>query len=181
MTPEEQREYSKLLSFILRHEPGFAGLIPDRAGWVSVDELLVGLSKQGKPLTREALEQIVIKSDKQRFAFSEDGERIRSNQGHSIDVELGYESADPPDILYHGTASRFIEAISREGLRKQSRHHVHLSTSLETASKVGTRHGKLILLTIRAGQMKQAGFQFFLSTNGVWLTDHVPAQYIVFP
>lgn len=181
MKQEEQHEYSKLLSYILRHDPAHAELVPEQAGWVAVDKLLEGLRKLGKPLSREDLEKIVAGSDKQRFAFSEDGGRIRSNQGHSIKVELGYQSAEPPDVLYHGTATRFVEAITREGLTRQSRHHVHLSPSIETASNVGKRHGKLVVLIIKAGLMKQSGFEFFLSTNGVWLTEHVPAQFIEFP
>lgn len=181
MDKKAEREYSKLLSFILRHEPDFVGVTPDEAGWVSIEALLMGLEKREKPLSRQELEQIVRDSDKKRFSLSEDGERIRSNQGHSIEVALGYEAAEPPGVLYHGTASRFIKAIADEGLTKRSRHHVHLSTSIDTASKVGVRHGKLVLLEIQSARMHQDGFEFFLSANGVWLTDHVPVRYIVFP
>ena len=181
MNKKTEREFGKLLSFILRHDPAFAGLKPDRAGWVSVNDLLAGLSARGKALSVEDLCQIVNNNDKKRFALSEDGQLIRTSQGHSIEVELGYHPSEPPDILYHGTASRFIKPIAAEGLSKRARHHVHLSASIETASTVGERHGKLVVLMVKAGEMHQNGFVFFLSENGVWLTDNVPARFIVFP
>ncbi len=181
MDKKREREFSKLLSFVLRHDPAFAGLKPDRAGWVSVHELLSGLSAQGKTLSEEELFQVVDNSDKKRFALSEDGQRIRTSQGHSIEVELGYQPTEPPEILYHGTASRFIKAIADEGLTKRARHHVHLSASTETASNVGQRYGTLVLLRVRAGQMHRKGYVFLLSENGVWLTDNVPSEFIEFP
>jgi putative RNA 2'-phosphotransferase len=178
---QREREFSKLLSFVLRHNPAFAGLKPDRAGWVSVHELLSGLSAQGKTLSQEELSLIVSNNNKKRFALSEDGQRIRTSQGHSIEVELGYQQTEPPELLYHGTASRFIKAIADEGLTKRARHHVHLSASIETASNVGQRHGTLVLLTVRAGEMHRNGYVFLLSDNGVWLTDNVPTKFIEFP
>lgn len=175
---EHQVKLSKFLSLVLRHKPETIGVTLDENGWIDVDTLLAGCNAHGTKITRTELEQIVANSDKQRFALTQDKSRIRANQGHSIDVELGYEPATPPATLYHGTATRFVEAIMEEGLRKQQRTHVHLSADVDTASKVGTRHGKLALLVIDADTMHRDGYQFFLSQNGVWLTEKVPPQYI---
>jgi putative RNA 2'-phosphotransferase len=172
---------SKLLSLVLRHEPGRMQLVPDDAGWVAVAAVLAGFAASGLPITREELEDVVRTSDKQRFAFSEDGARIRANQGHSIDVELGLAPSDPPPVLFHGTVDRFLASIRARGLLKGQRHHVHLSATVATASQVGARRGKPVVVQVRAADMAQAGHRFFLSANGVWLTDHVPASYLVVP
>jgi putative RNA 2'-phosphotransferase len=172
---------SKLLSLVLRHEPERMLLVLDEAGWVTVDALLVGFAKSGTPITRDELEAIVRTSDKQRFAFSEDGERIRASQGHSVVVDLGYAPGQPPLMLFHGTVDKFLESIRTNGLVRGERHHVHLSATEQTAHQVGQRRGRPIILQVRAGAMAKAGNLFFLSANGVWLTDHVPAEFIVFP
>lgn len=170
---------SKFLSLVLRHQPERAGLALDEAGWVSVDELLAGCASCGVELDRAQLEQLVRDSDKQRFALSEDGERIRANQGHSVSVALGYEPVEPPEILFHGTVDRFLPLIRKQGLVRGKRHHVHLSATKDTAIKVGERRGPAVLLTVRAGDMHRDGMAFYQSENGVWLTDHVPAAYLV--
>ncbi len=172
---------SKFLSLILRHDPGRIGITLDQAGWVEVDRLLAGLARAGEPMSREELEAIVMESDKQRFSISEDGLRIRANQGHSVPVELGYAPLAPPARLYHGTVARFVPAIRAEGLRKGARHDVHLTEAPSTASTVGQRRGRPVILTVRAGEMAGKGHLFFLSANGVWLTDHVPVDCIDFP
>jgi putative RNA 2'-phosphotransferase len=170
---------SKLLSFALRHGPSEVGISLDTAGWTSVDQLLAALAARGEALTRTELEAIVRSSDKQRFALSPDGARIRANQGHSVDVDLALPPKTPPEQLYHGTIDRFIPAIRTEGLIRGSRMHVHLSADLETAQKVASRRrGRPIFLTVRAAEMHRDGHTFFLSENGVWLTVHVPAQYL---
>ena len=176
----EDVRLSKFLAFILRHEPESVGLELDQSGWVSVDELLNACNKHGHPLTIERLSKIVFENDKSRFAFSEDGRSIRASQGHSIGVELGYEPKQPPQILYHGTASRFLDSIRQQGLLKRERHHVHMTASQEVALSVGQRYGTAVLLTIEAARMNEDGHQFFVSANGVWLTDAVPVQYISF-
>ena len=170
---------SKFLSLVLRHQPEVIGLSLDDAGWADIDTL-IRLSQAHKPLTRALIEQVVEENSKQRFAISEDGRRIRANQGHSIDVELGLRPLAPPTLLYHGTATRFVEAIRREGLVKRSRQHVHLSADADTATAVGARHGKPSVLIVRAGEMSAAGHAFFRSENGVWLTDTVPVGFIDF-
>jgi len=171
-------QQSKFLSLVLRHRPDVAGLTLDEGGWCSVDALLAGCAAAGHALSRHELEAIVRSSDKQRFAISPDGTRIRANQGHSVEVDLGYAAAAPPDLLYHGTAEKNLAAIRESGLLKGKRHHVHLSPDPETAIKVGSRHGKPVVLKIAAGRMAAEEYTFYLSTNGVWLTDHVPARFL---
>ena len=178
---DKRKKTSKFLSLVLRHEPERIGIKLDEAGWVSVDELLDGCRRKGHAITPEELREIVRTSDKQRFALSEDGTRIRANQGHSVEVNLGYEPAVPPEVLYHGTAERYVVGIRRDGLHKGQRHDVHLSETVQTASAVGSRHGKLVLIEVAAARMHRDGFAFFRTPNGVWLTDHVPVQYLTFP
>jgi len=181
MKPEPFKRTSKFLSLVLRHEPGEIGITLDEQGWVGVDELLEALNAHGHALDFETLEQVVDTNDKKRFAFSEDGEMIRASQGHSVEVDLGYEPATPPEVLHHGTVGRFLDGIRKDGIRKGQRHHVHLSPSTATASQVGQRRGSPVLLAVRAAEMHAAGHEFHLSANGVWLTDHVPAKFIDFP
>ncbi|HZS07362.1 MAG TPA: RNA 2'-phosphotransferase [Blastocatellia bacterium] len=170
---------SKFLSLVLRHQPQKIGLTPDKAGWIGADELLAACQAHGFPLTLEELNSVVRNNDKQRFAFSEDGRQIRASQGHSIEVELDYQPAVPPAVLYHGTPERFLDSIRAKGLVRGRRHHVHLSADAVTAVAVGERRGRPVVLEILSGQMHRDGYQFFQSANGVWLTEHVPAQYIV--
>ncbi|MES0871637.1 RNA 2'-phosphotransferase [Pseudovibrio sp. SCP19] len=170
-------EISKFLSFVLRHKPQEIGLQLDPEGWASVAELIEKARPQ-VDLTPEVIEQIVIESDKQRFKLSDDKTRIRANQGHSVQVDLKLKPVAPPAILYHGTTERNWSAISEQGLKPQARHHVHLSQDTETATKVGQRHGKPIVLIINAEQMHQKGIEFFQSDNGVWLTEAVLPEFI---
>ena len=172
---------SKFLSLVLRHAPEKIGIALDSAGWVHVDALLAAMAKHGKALTQAELRRIVETSDKKRFALSEDGRRIRASQGHSVEVELGYEPTTPPDVLYHGTVERFLPSLRAGGLERGQRHHVHLSRDVETATKVGDRRGEAVILTIDAAGMGREGLVFYVSANGVWLTDHVPARFIGFP
>lgn len=181
MTEKETIKTSKFLSLILRHEPKRVGLTLGEAGWVGVDELLRAANQHGVPLTLDQLKHIVATSDKKRFAFSEDGLRIRASQGHSVEVDLQYEPQSPPDLLYHGTATRFLDSIRKDGLLRMERHDVHLSAETKITVQVGARHGKPALLTIRAGAMHRAGHVFRRSANGVWLVNHVPPQFIDFP
>jgi putative RNA 2'-phosphotransferase len=173
-----QIRISKFLSLVLRHEPAKAGLALDAAGWVEVDELLRGCASAGVAFSREELKQVVAQNDKQRFAFSEDRRRIRANQGHSVEVALDYAPAAPPDVLFHGTADRFLASIRAQGLVKAQRHHVHLSADRAVAVEVGKRHGRPVVICVAAVAMHGAGHAFFRSANGVWLTDRVPAQFL---
>jgi putative RNA 2'-phosphotransferase len=169
---------SKFLSKHLRHAPAEIGLTLEPGGWVAVDMLLAAAVRHGCPITRIELDEIVLTSDKQRFAFDETEARIRANQGHSIEVDLQLDSAEPPNILYHGTAEAVLPAILSGGLLKMRRHHVHLSRDIETAIRVGVRHGKPVVLAVAAGKMAANGFRFFVSANGVWLVETVPPDYL---
>lgn len=171
---------SKFLSLILRHKPETVGLTLDAGGWVSVPRLLDACAQHGHSLSLADLLLIVQTSDKQRFALNEDQTRIRANQGHSIEVELGYQAQTPPAMLYHGTADRFIDSIKTSGLIKGKRHHVHLTTDRDTARTVGSRYGKPTLVSVDSGAMHRDGFAFFVSDNRVWLTEHVPPNYLTF-
>lgn len=166
--------HSKFLSLVLRHRPEVIGLTLDAEGWASVDELITKAAHQGRELSPGLIREIVETNDKQRFALSPDGRQIRANQGHSVQVDLGLASSKPPEILYHGTAERFLASILEHGLRPGSRQHVHLSEDESTATRVGSRHGRPVVLRVAAGRLHAQGQTFFLSENGVWLTDHVP-------
>jgi putative RNA 2'-phosphotransferase len=178
MDKKRQVKVSKYLSKHLRHEPKRLGLTLGIGGWVSVDVLLEACARNHFAISREELEQVVAESAKQRFAFDETGTQIRANQGHSVEVDLQLEPVIPPARLFHGTAARNVESVLSTGLRKMARHHVHLSGDVPTAIAVGSRHGKPVVLVVDAGAMHQAGFVFYRSANGVWLTDHVPPAFL---
>lgn len=169
---------SKFLSFILRHQPDTIDLVLDSQGWVSVDELINKANHHGHVLNRDSIVNVVVSNDKQRFSLSDDGLRIRANQGHSLSVDLALTAQQPLAILYHGTATRFLSSILAEGLKPQTRQQVHLSQDKVTALKIGQRHGKPVILQITAATMYQDGYVFYVSDNQVWLTATVPANYI---
>jgi putative RNA 2'-phosphotransferase len=175
---KEDVNKSKFLSLVLRHKPETIGLTLDANGWVDVDELLDALEEHRHAMSIAELERIVRENDKQRFILSEDKRRIRANQGHSVPVDLELQPQAPLEKLYHGTVEAFLESIFANGLQKGQRHHVHLSRDLATATKVGQRRGKPVILEVNAGEMHRAGHAFFVSANGVWLTDFVPAPFI---
>lgn len=177
----DQKRISKFLSLVLRHEPGKIGIVLDEHGWTNCHELIQAVARHGVRFDREILLEIVRTNDKQRFSLSDDGTRIRANQGHSVTVDLALAPKQPPETLYHGTVEKFLGSIRSTGLQKRERHHVHLSPDLITATKVGERRGKPVILTIRAAAMTKAGHPFFLADNGVWLTDAVPPEFIEFP
>lgn len=169
---------SKLLSLVLRHRPGDFGVTLDAAGWVSVAALLDALHAHGDGVTDAELRAVVATSDKQRFALSDDGLRIRAQQGHSVPVALEHAPAAPPPVLYHGTVARFLPSIRARGLLRGARHHVHLSATIEGARAVGARRGVPVILEVGAAAMAAAGHVFLRTPNGVWLTDHVPAGFL---
>lgn len=178
MDDKRKVRVSKCLSRILRHAPGDAGLTLEPGGWVSVTDLLIGAARAGVRITQEELSEVVRTSDKQRFAFDETGTRVRANQGHSVEVDLQLSPAQPPATLFHGTADRNCAAILTSGLLKMARHHVHLSAEPATALKVGSRHGKPVVLVVDAARMHADGHAFFRSANGVWLVEHVAPEYL---
>lgn len=173
---------SKFLSLILRHSPATIKLKLDENGWADIDELLAGAASHGTKINRTLLEEVVADNDKKRFTISDDGKRIRANQGHSVKgVDLELVPVSPPDVLYHGTASRFAASIRDKGLVPGSRHHVHLSADSATAVSVGQRHGVPVVLTIQARALHEQGQPFYLSANGVWLTGPIDKRFITFP
>jgi putative RNA 2'-phosphotransferase len=169
---------SKFLSYVLRHAPDSIGLALDGEGWANTADLLAKANASGTPIDEATLHKIVAESDKKRFTLSEDGLRIRAAQGHSLAVDLGKPAIEPPAQLFHGTATRFLDAILREGLRPGSRQQVHLSADLQTAQAVGQRHGKPAILSVDAALMFAGGHKFYQADNGVWLIDAVPVEYL---
>jgi putative RNA 2'-phosphotransferase len=169
---------SKYLSKHLRHEPERLGLELAPGGWVRIDDLLAACARNHFPITRDQLDEVVAGNDKRRFSLDPTGTLIRANQGHSTPVDLQLEPAVPPAVLYHGTGAQHVEAIRSDGLKKMARHHVHLSIDVPTATKVGARHGKPVVFEVDAAAMHQAGHTFYVSANGVWLTDTVPPEYL---
>ncbi len=178
MNDERLVKISKALSMHLRHRPEKIGLTLAPGGWVEVADLLEALNARGIRLDRAGLEEVVARNDKKRFAFDETGLRIRAQQGHSVEVDLGLEEAGPPGVLYHGTGEATVPAILRDGLRKMRRHHVHLSPDPETARRVGARHGRPAVLVVDAPAMQAQGWTFYRSGNGVWLVDAVPPPFL---
>ena len=170
---------SKFLSLILRHKPEEIGISLDAHGWADAEELIAGIDRTGRyQIDRTVLEEIVRTDEKGRYAFNEDGTKIRANQGHSVQVDVELTQCEPPEFLWHGTAERFVPAILAEGLKPMSRLYVHLSPDEETARRVGTRHGKPHIFLVKSGEMARQGYVFYKSANGVWLTAHVPPEYL---
>lgn len=177
-TMEKHDKLSKFLSLVLRHHPDAANIRLDEHGWADVDELLAGINSTGRKINRNILEEIVATDNKQRYSFNPDKTLIRANQGHSIPVDVELRQQEPPGFLYHGTAERFLDSIMRDGLKPMSRLYVHLSKDVETALKVGKRHGKPVILKVHSGTMHRDGGRFYLSENGVWLTEKVDIKYL---
>lgn len=172
---------SRFLSLILRHDPGRVGLTLGEGGWVGVDNLIAASRRAGVAMDRAVLERVVAENDKRRFALTPDGSHVRANQGHSVPVDLGLTAIEPPETLYHGTPTRFVPSILSVGIVAGRRVHVHLSADEQTAEAVGRRHGIPIVVRIASGRMHRAGHAFFLSENGVWLTESVPVPYLRVP
>jgi len=170
---------SKFLSLVLRHKPEEIGLHLNEEGWANVSELLEKAAQHGMTISFALLEEVVNTNDKKRFAFNADKSHIRANQGHSVDINLNLQAVEPPAILYHGTATRFLDSIKEKGLLAGERQHVHLSANQEVAVSVGKRHGKPVIITVNAQQMAKDGLLFYRSDNGVWLTEKVPVGYLM--
>ncbi len=178
MNEKHNKKISKFLSLVLRHQPEIISLNLDENGWADIKELQEKCSKNNIHFTLEELEEMVKTNDKKRFIFNDGKNKIRANQGHSIDIDLAMKPQLPPEFLYHGTAETNVESILEKGIEKRNRQHVHLSSNKDTAEKVGMRHGKPVLLTIMTGKMYEDGLLFYLSENNVWLTDFVDPKYI---
>ncbi len=179
MSMKGDEELGKFISLILRHKPECIGIHLDENGWANVEDLINGINRAGKIINREILNRIVVENNKKRYSYNEDGTKIRANQGHSIKVDVNLKEQVPPPILYHGTATRFMESIKIKGILKGNRQHVHLSQELETAFNVGKRHGKPIVLVIDTKAMIEAGYTFYLSENNVWLCENISWHFII--
>lgn len=171
-------EFGKFLALILRHKPEEIGISLDEHGWAKVDELVEKIHKKDEEFSLDILELIVKTDNKSRYSFNDDHTLIRANQGHSINVDVELEEKKPPEILYHGTAKKYVESIEKEGLIAKSRLYVHLSSDRVTANNVGARHGIPVIYEVLAGKMYEDGYKFYLSKNGVWLTKEVPEKYL---
>ncbi len=172
-------QLSKFLALLLRHKPHTIGLTLDKNGWARVEELICLINKQGQhTINFEILCEIVENDDKQRFAFNDDKSLVRTSQGHSIAVDVELKECCPPDILYHGTATKYEENIDKDGLISKNRLYVHLSADMDTAKKVGARHGQVLIYEVDCNKMKKEGFKFFISENNVWLTKNVPVRFL---
>ncbi|MGW3246727.1 RNA 2'-phosphotransferase [Streptomyces sp. NPDC001070] len=178
MDEKQLVKVSKFLARVLRHDPASIGITLDEGGWVDVDELIAASSRAGRRFSRAELDHVVAGNNKKRYAFSEDGRRIRASQGHSVEVDLGLAPAEPPEVLFHGTASTTLPIVLREGLKPMSRRDVHLSADVETAVRVGARHGRPVVLAVDAAGLAATGHVFRVSANGVWLTDRVPPTHL---
>ena len=177
---KKNKGISRFLSFVLRHNPEAIGLKLDKGGWVDINILLTTLNNHDRVITFTELKEIVETNNKQRFTFNDDETRIRANQGHSVEVDLGLKAKRPPMKLFHGTVQKAIKGVKRGGLDKMSRHALHLSADVATATNVGSRRGEAIILEVDSGWMYADGFKFFQSKNDVWLIDNVPPKYIDF-
>lgn len=165
MANKEQNNLSRYIALILRHRPDVIGITLDEHGWANVSDLLSGIE-----ITMGMLEKIVEEDSKQRYSFNQDKTLIRANQGHSVKVDVELKECIPPDILYHGTGIKYCSSINKQGLIPKSRLYVHLSKDIETATNVGNRHGEPFVYKVKAKDMYNDGYKFFLSQNGVWLT-----------
>lgn len=163
----------KFLSLVLRHAPEKAQIVLDKNGWANVADIIKNCS-----LTKDQLVTIVDTNNKKRFEFDDNQIRIRARQGHSIEVDVELKEFVPNKSLYHGTAERFRDAIILDGIKKQTRQHVHMSDNKETARNVGSRHGEPAIFIVDAVKMYRDGFKFFKSNNDVYLTDYVPPVYL---
>ncbi len=178
MDEKRKTKISKFLSLILRHQPEAVGLSLEDNGWISVEKLIKACADYGNSFTFAELREVVETNDKKRFAFNENETKIRASQGHSLQVDIGFEEKVPPEILYHGTAERNVEAILESGLKKMNRHHVHLSAETETARSVGIRYGKPVIFKVDTIAMTAENFKFYISENDVWLVSEVPPKFL---
>ena len=184
VTKNNEQEFSKFLSFILRHKPEEIGVSLEDNGWINIDKLIKAINNHEASkwvIDLDILEQIVANDNKQRYSFNDNKTKIRANQGHSIkELVMNFKEVEtPPEYLYHGTSKKNFEMIKEAcGLLPMSRQMVHLSGDIETASKVGKRHGDLIVLQINTCRLLDLNHKIYISDNGVYLVDSVPLSCI---
>lgn len=184
VTKKNEQEFSKFLSYILRHKPEEIGLELEDNGWVNVGSLIIAINNHEASkwvIDMAVLEQVVVNDSKNRYSFNNHKTKIRANQGHSIkNLVMDFEEVNPPEYLYHGTSEENAKLIIKSGeIKPMSRQMVHLSKDIETAEKVGKRHGKPVIFRVEAQRMKQNGKKFYISENGVYLVDNVSTEFTV--
>jgi putative RNA 2'-phosphotransferase len=172
------RKTSKFLAYLLRHHPDAIGLRVNAHGWAEVDELIGKARREGRSLNRSLIKKVIYESSKNRFDLSSDGQKIRANYGHSIAVNLDYHPVAPPDQLFRRTAIGNVESIRQQGIHAGSRQYVHLSEDKQNAREVGRRHGQPIILSVQDKRMYNNGYDFYPTPAAIWLTSHVPSDYI---
>lgn len=179
MNNEQNTMISKFLSLVLRHSPEKLGITLDKHGYADIETLIREMNKRGLSVDKKTIDEIVYSDNKERYGYNDTKTKIRANQGHSIKVDLNLTPKTPPRILYHGTAKRFMGDILKKGISKMDRQYVHLSQTKETAIEVGKRHGTPVVISVDTKEMIKDGYVFYLSENNVWLTDFVPAKYLI--
>jgi putative RNA 2'-phosphotransferase len=177
---KDKIEISKFISLLLRHKPEVGNVTLDKNGWCNVNDLIIAVNNRYNcdDFSMENLEDIVSTDNKKRYSFNDDKTLIRANQGHSVNVDVNLKECEPPKVLYHGTAKKSVDGIEKYGIKPMSRLYVHLSKDIDTAIKVGSRHGKVVVYKIDIEKMIKDGYKFYISENDVWLTKIVPVEYI---
>lgn len=174
---------SKSLSWLLRHGANNAGLDMRHDGYAKVSDVL------SNPMFRDVnfsqLQEIVTKDQKQRFHLlleprSSDSPSdiwwVRANQGHSLksvtlDMQPITSALDIP-MAVHGTTLSAWEFIATQGLSKMKRNHIHLAQGIPGDNVMsGMRNSSQILIFVDVQKALDAGVLFYLSANGVVLTD----------
>lgn len=169
---------SKFLNLFLGHKPQIIELTLDEQGWASVAKLVEQMNKNGFAISTDMLDYVVA-SAAQRFTYNDDKTRIKASEWYAPHtVSAGFTPQQPPAVLYHGTGKRSVPSILSKGIDKRTRQHVHLSADKETALASAQRHGLPYLFVVAAAEMHRDGHSFYFADNKVWLTHHVPAQYL---
>ena len=180
------KDVQRLITTALRHKPELLGLHIDKSGYCSVEELVSSLRRIGHKTDKNYIEDV---GKNERFSFNADHTRIRADYGNSLGLELSdmyFDSKTPPDILYHGTSLDALEGIKEKGIirfaygKNKPRDHIFLTESIAVAKKKGARHGRSVTLPIDSYRMHQDGYLFYHAKLDIWLTDHVPSEYILF-
>lgn len=180
MNNNRETKISKYISYLLRHHPEEGNITLDEEGYADTSALIAAVRKEFDEFDMPYLEKIVAEDEKTRYSFTDDKSKIRANHGHSVKgISPGLKEVAPPDVMYHGTAERFMDSIREQGILKMSRLYVHLSADEETAEEVGRRHGKPVIISIDTKKMHEDGLKFYNSANGLWLTDTVPVKYFI--
>lgn len=172
-------QLSKKIAYILRHHPEKYDLVLNEEGFVAIDQLLEALHSDAswQEVTVDDIKTMIKNSEKKRFEIKNG--QIRAYYGHTIATKITKQEQTPPDVLYHGTAIKFLESIKEKGLLPQKRQYVHLSCDTKTAYDVAIRHSKdICILKIDTKKAMQSGIKFYYGNEDVWLSDKIPMKFI---